>query len=62
MKYVDYYCRKCDKKFEDVEVQNPERDVAFCPHCENSMERLYTKMSFKSKFKGSHNGEYGNKK
>ena len=62
MKYVNYYCRKCNKKFEDVEVQNPERDIAVCPYCENIMERIFDKMSFRGRFKGSHNGEYGSKK
>jgi len=55
--WVDFYCRKCQIEYEDRAVDS--NYVEFeCPQCGNKCERVYNKMSFKERFKGSHKNEY----
>ena len=54
----DYYCKKCDKKHEDLRVKKIDDEVT-CPDCENVMERLFpNKMEFDNRFVGSHANDY----
>ncbi|MCK4756769.1 zinc ribbon domain-containing protein [candidate division WOR-3 bacterium] len=49
MPIIEFYCSRCQHKFEELILNNDEPNSIKCPKCKNSnLEKLYSSFSFSS--------------